>query len=157
MAASYRGGRGLSSPMQKPLFAPMQKCTGSLDASTRSPSPSWMQPPPPPRPEALKRALNGKRGGHFRDFSGNWSVVNNSQPTCGALPRLHRGEGGGAISHAKVYGCLFIGQPCCRVCIYMCDYFLLLVVLPGGLMASVVSNWMLINIDLAFALFMKEI
>lgn len=59
----------------------------------------------------------------------------------------------------KVYGCLFIGQPCCRVCIYMCDYFLLVVVVvvPGGLMASVASYWMLINIYLAIALVMKEI
>lgn len=38
----------------------------------------------------------------------------------------------------------------------MLDYFLLVVV-PGGLMASVVSYWMLINIYLAIALVMKEI
>lgn len=55
-----------------------------------------------------------------------------------------------------MYGCLFIGQLCCLVCVYMLDYFLLLVV-PGGLMASVVSYWMLINIYLAIALVMKEI
>lgn len=43
------------------------------------------------------------------------------------------------------------------MCIYMLDYFLLVVVVAGGLMASVVSYWMLMNIYLAVALVMKEI
>lgn len=115
-----------------------------------------LPPPPPPRPEALKRALNGKRGtSEISQATGALWIID-SQPAT----RCHvctGGRGGAeAVSHAKVYGCLFIGQPCCRVCVYMLDYFLLVVV-PGGLMASVVSYWMLINIYLAIALVMKEI
>lgn len=43
------------------------------------------------RPEVLKRAFKQKAG-HFRDFSGNWSIVNNSQASGDVSPGGLAGE-----------------------------------------------------------------